>query len=173
MIYLYQYTAQLFAVDFFLKDFERWFLPQEQGNQLKTIYIHTVDERRAAPVGVLKTRKSWDTRIHPWKVTWKSKPLEDNFPSQKCWPFVSQPTKWPRPPSTVPTGPSAWGRNSDPATVGSTGKWWVSPNNSMDFPTKNDQPLGCEMGKPTIFLETPIVNVSKGCFGVCTMKYWW
>lgn len=83
MIYLYQYSTAVCS-RFFLEDSERCFLPQEQGHQLKTIYIPTVDERRAAPVGVLKIRKSWDTGIHPWKVTWKSKPLEDHFPSQKC-----------------------------------------------------------------------------------------
>ena len=58
-----------------------FFLLQEQGNQLKTIYIHRVDERRPASVGTIKTRNSWDTWIQPGKDL-EVKGLEDNFRSQ-------------------------------------------------------------------------------------------
>ena len=38
-------------------------------------------------------------------------------------------------------------------------KWWVSP--TLDFPTKNDQHLGCEMGVAP-FKETPVYVYTSG-----------
>ena len=39
------------------------------------------------------------------------------------------------------------------------------PNKPMGLPTKNDQPLACEMGKPTIYGNTHMTPIQRGfCF---------
>ena len=49
-------------------------------------------------------------------------------------------------------------------------KWWVSPTNPLVFPTKNDQPLGCEMGVPP-FKETPHICLYYISTGIQSHPY--